>query len=88
MYRLLVVHIVASVTYSGLCFSMFCVLEVLCLSVVRGLLEVFGDLLPPTPSRYLIRTGIRTLTESADMVRAQNTFQDAKHFSCLANRSF
>ena len=47
MYRLLAVHIVASFTYSGLCFYVLCVLEVLCLIVVRGLLEVFGDLDPP-----------------------------------------
>ena len=59
---LLPVHIVASFTYSGLCFYVFCVLEVLCLIVVRGLLEVFGDLHPSPASRYLIRTGIHTVT--------------------------
>ena len=42
MYRLLTVHIVGSFTYSGLCFSVFCVLEVLCLILVRNMLEVFG----------------------------------------------
>ena len=68
---------------------MFCVLEVFCLSVVRGFLDVFGDLLPPCPpSPYLIRTGVYTVTESIDIVQAQNTFQDAEHFSCLANQSF
>ena len=88
MYRLLTVHIVGSSTYSGLCFSVFCVLEVLCLIVVRGLLEVFGDCLPPPPYCYPIRTGIHTLTESANMERAQNTFEHAEHFSRLAHQSF
>jgi len=88
MYRLLTVHIVRSFTYSGLCFSVFCVLEVLCLILVRGLLEVFGDFLPPPLYCYPIRTGIHTLTESADMERAQNTFQHAEHFSCLAHQNF
>ena len=88
MYRLLTVHIVGSFTYSGLCFSVFCVLEVLCLILVRGLLEVFGGFLPPPLYCYFIRTGVYTLTESADMERAQNTFQDAEHFSRLVHQSF
>ena len=62
-------------------------LAVLCLSVVRDLHEVFGDLLP-SPFPLLIRTVIHTLTESADMVRAENTFQDAEHFSCLEQKVY
>ena len=48
-------------------------LAVLCLSVVRDLHEVLGDLLP-SPFPLLVRTVtvIHTLTESADMVRAEN----------------